>query len=245
MSPYKAFLNNVRQFFNTNGFLRFLLSGYIFIFALGGFLFLLGAFILGVYEPFAILGGILIYAGLLLTIIREDVMTMVITSAVISLGSLIAWIIALVGTRVYGFQAGGMFLFGPLFYFLAFGTLAVLVFIKAEKFRQMRAASAAARQTAGITCPRCGAFVPGNSAFCPSCGVPSPAAQQYGPVQQPPQYAPPQPQYAPPQPQYAPPAAPATPQAAPEAVPEAPKCANCGADVAPGAAFCAKCGAKQ
>ncbi len=250
MSPYKAFLNNVRQYFNTNGFLRFLLSAYIFIFALGGLLYLLGAFILGVYEPFSIIGVILMYTGLLLTIIREDVMTMVITSAVISLGSLIAWIIALVGTRVYGFQAGGMFLFGPLFYFLALGTLAVLVFIKAEKFKQMRAASAAARQTAGITCPRCGAFVPMNAAFCPACGIQNPATQQYGPVQQ----AVPMPQYAPPQPQYAPPvppqAAPPAPEAAPmpEAAPAteaAPKCASCGADVAPGAAFCAKCGAKQ
>lgn len=238
MSPYKAFLNNVRQYFNTNGFFRFLLSGYIFIFAIGGLLYLLGAFILGVYEPFSIIGGILMYTGLLLTIIREDVMTMVITSGVISLGSLIAWIIALVGTRVYGFQAGGMFLFGPLFYFLAFGTLAVVVFIKAEKFRQMRSASAAARQTAGITCPRCGAFVPMNATFCPACGVPNPATQQYGAVPQP------APQYAPPAaPQYAPPAAPQA-APAPEAA-SAPKCANCGAEIPAGAAFCAKCGAKQ
>jgi hypothetical protein len=50
MSPYKMFLNNVRQFFNTNGFFRFLLSGYIFIFALGGLIYLLGAYIMGITE---------------------------------------------------------------------------------------------------------------------------------------------------------------------------------------------------
>ncbi len=236
MSPYKTFLNNTRQYFNSSGFFKFLLSGYIFIFAIGGLLYLLGAFILQVYEVFAILGGILMYAGLILTLLREDMMTMVITSGVISLGSLIAWIIALVGSSYYGYSTG-RFMFGPLFYFLAFGTIAVVVFIRADKFKQMRAASATARAQAGIACPRCGAFVPTNAAFCPSCGAQNPAKQQYGPVQTPPPQAPP--------PQAPPPQAEAAPQA--EEKPEAAglKCSNCGADIPQGAAFCANCGAKQ
>lgn len=219
MSPYKAFLNNTRQYFNTRGFFRFLLSGYLFIFALGGLIYLLGGFILAIYEPFCIIGSILMYTGLLLTVLREDLMGLVITSATISVGSLIAWIIALAGARAYGYyQVGGMFLFGPLFYFLSFGLIAVLVFVMAEKFKQMRAASAIARaQTAGISCPKCGAFVPMTAMFCPSCGVKNPGIQQYGAVQQP--------QVTPPQ--------------------AAPKCSNCGADIFPGNAFCARCGAKQ
>jgi RNA polymerase subunit RPABC4/transcription elongation factor Spt4 len=187
------------------------------------------------------------YAGLILTLLREDMMTMVITSGVISLGSLIAWIISLVGREVgFGYRVS-VFLFGPLFFFLLFGAIAIVVFVKAERFRQMRAASAASRTMAGIACPKCGAFVPANAGFCPVCGAQNPAMQQYGPVQQP-QYAPPvQPQYAPPvQPQYAPPAQPQYAPPAPEAAPAAaPKCVNCGADIVPGAAFCAQCGAKQ
>jgi ribosomal protein L40E len=244
MSPYKAFLNNVRQYFNTSGFFRFLLSGYIFIFAIGGLLYLLSAFIPAISEPFNVISGILMYAGIILTLLREDMMTMVITSGVISLGSLVAWIIGLVG-RDYGFGFMGIrtsvFLVTPFLYFLMFGAIAIVVFVKAEKFKQMRAASAAARAQAGIACPRCGAFVPVNAAFCPACGVPNPAMQQYGAVPQAPPQATPQ---APPQapPQYGPvtQAAPAQPEAAP-----VPKCASCGADVPPGAAFCAKCGAKQ
>lgn len=234
MSPYKVFLNNTRQYFNTNGFLRFLLSGYIFIFALGGIFYLLGAFGI-VTDVFGLLGSILIYAGLILTMLREDMWTMVITSGVISLGSLVAWIIALAGGGNYlGYPIPGHFVFSTLFYFLAFGAISVVVFVMAEKFKQMRAASAAARQTAGIACPRCGAFVPVNAAFCPSCGVQNPAMQQYGAVNQAPQYAPPvQPQYAPPAPQ------------APPVEAAAPKCVNCGANIQAGAVFCANCGAKQ
>ncbi len=245
MSPYKAFLNNTRQYFNTNGFLRFLLSGYIFIFAIGGVLYLLGVFIADIAEPFAVVSGILMYAGLILTLLREDMMTMLITSGVISLGSLVGWILGLVGRSYgYGIVAGGVFLVTPFLYFIMFALIVVFVLVKSDKFRQMRAASAAARQTAGIACPRCGAFVPVNAAFCPACGVQNPAMQQYGAVSQnAPQYAPAQPQAAP---QYAspvPPQAPPAQEAAP--APAAPKCASCGADLAQGAAFCAKCGAKQ
>lgn len=224
MSPYKAFLNNTRQYFNTNGFLRFLLTAYIFVFALGGLFYLLGAFILSLFEPFIVISTILMYAGLILTVLREDMMTLVITSGVISLGSLIAWIL---GLAVYN----GIFFVTSFLYFLIFGALAVIVFLKAEKFKQMRAASAARAQMAGIACPRCGSFIPMNAAFCPSCGAQNPAMQQYA--------APVQPQYAPPV-QQAPPAPPAEAQA-----PAAAQCVSCGANIPAGAAFCSKCGAKQ
>lgn len=241
MSAYKTFLNNTRQFFNTNGFLRFLLAAYIFVFALGGFLYLLGAFVLSIMEPFIVISTILIYAGIILTLLREDMMTLVITSGIISLGSLIAWIIGLASYRV--------FFVTPFLFFILFGTLAVLVFLKAEKFKEMRAASAARAQMAGIACPRCGGFIPMNAAFCPSCGAQNPNMQQYAaPVQ--PQYAPPvQPQYtAPAQPQYAPPVQPqGTPQAPPAEAdkPATVQCSSCGADIPAAAVFCSKCGAKQ
>ena len=234
MSPYKNFLNAVRTYFNTVPFLRFLLTADIFVFGVGGLLYLIGAFILGVYEVFTILGTILMYAGLLLTIIRENIMPLLITSCVISLGSLIAWIIALVGTRVYGFAVGGVFMFGPLFFFLMFGAIAIIVLVKAEKFKQMRAASAARAQAAGVPCPRCGAFIPANAGFCPSCGAPNQGP--YAP-QMPPQAAPMQP-----------PPAQAPPQAAPVEPPVQPassKCVQCGTELSPGATFCGKCGAKQ
>jgi ribosomal protein L40E len=208
------------------------LSGYIFIFALGGLIYLLGAFIAVLSDVFGVLGAILMYTGLILTVLREDMMTMVITSGVISLGSLVSWIISLAGGGNYmGFGIPGHFVFSTLFYFLAFGAIAIVVFVRAEKFRQMRAASAQARaQMAGISCPRCGAFVPMNAAFCPACGVQNPAMQQYGAVPQAPlQYGPAGAQVPPVQPEAAP----------------APKCVNCGADIPMGAAFCAKCGAKQ
>ena len=182
-------------------------------------------------------------AGLFLTIIKEDTLTLAITSAAISFISLIAWILALAGVLAGGgylgvFYSVSVFVFTPLFYFLAFGTIAVLVFIMADRFKQMRAASAARSQMAGVACPRCGSFVPMNSGFCPTCGAPNPVVQQA-----PPQYAPPaQPQYAPPaQPQYAPPAEPK----AENAEPAGPKCVSCGADIPAGAAFCAHCGSKQ
>ncbi|MGI5850119.1 MAG: zinc-ribbon domain-containing protein [Christensenellales bacterium] len=269
MSPYKNFLNAVKTYFDTVPFLKFLLSADIFVFGIGGLLYLLGAFILGVYEVFSILGGILMYAGLLLTLIRENIMPLLVTSCVISLGSLIAWIVALVGTRIYGFATGGIFLFGPLFYFLAFGAIAILILVKAERFKQMRAASAARAQTAGIPCPRCGAFVPMSAGFCPTCGAKNPA--QYAPMTPPGPppmsnpYVPPmppsapsvQPQPAPGAPSVQPQPAPGAPSVQPQPAPGAPsvqpaqetpsmaKCSSCGADLPADATFCGKCGAKQ
>lgn len=280
MSPYKTFLNNTRQYFNTNGFLRFLLSMYIVVFAVGGALFVLGTFLIpGIFfNEFCIsIGTVLMLAGLLLTAIKEDMMTLVIASAAISFLCLISWILALVGVTgwagvfnsamgqlgdMFGgdysnIGGGGGFSFTSFFYFLAFGTLTTLVFLKAEKFQQMRAASAARAQMAGIACPRCGGFIPMNAAFCPSCGAQNPAMQQYAaPMQS--QYAPPaQPQYAPPappqytapaQPQYAPPVqqqdTPPAPPAEPEATPTV-QCVYCSAYIPAGASFCSKCGTKQ
>lgn len=236
MSPYKNFLASTKAFFNSNAFLKFLLSAQIFIFAAGGLFYLLGLFIVSVYEAFVCIGTILIWAGLLLSVIKEDMLTIVISSGAIALGSLVAWIIGLAG-RSYSFggfgafSAPGAFLFTPFFYFLIFAAISIVVFVRAEKFRAMRAASAA--KSAGYACPTCGNFVSYTSAFCPSCGTKRP-----------------EPQYAPPvQPQYAPPVQPApVPPAQPAPAPEAPagnKCVSCGADLPEGAAFCGKCGSQQ
>ncbi|MFA5676330.1 MAG: zinc ribbon domain-containing protein [Christensenellales bacterium] len=219
MSPYKNFLAATKAFFNSNAFLKFLLSAQIFIFAAGGLFYLLGLFIIEVYEAFVCLGTILIWAGLLLSVIKEDSLTMVISSGTIALGSLVAWIIGLAG-RNYGFGivVGGSFLFTPFFYFLIFAAIAIVIFVKAEKFRSMRAASAA--KSAGYACPGCGNFVAYTSAFCPSCGTKRPE-QQYAPPAQPVQ------------------------SAAPASEATGNKCVSCGADLPEGAAFCGKCGSEQ
>lgn len=261
MSPYKNFLNAAKDYFNSVPFLRFLLTAYIFVFAAGGLFYLLGAFIITISPYFATIGIVLMLLGVILTLIQDDMMTLLITSGVIALGSLIAFIIYLFNLGSFGFYVAfiGRGWFEPVFYFLAFGTIALLVPIKSSKFKQMRAASAAARaqyRPQGIACPQCGSFVPVMAGFCPQCGAKNPVQVQYAaPVQ--PQYAPPtQPQYAPPaQPQYTAPAPPPPVQPQPEpteaptvSAPEQatlPKCNSCGADIAPDAAFCGKCGAKQ
>lgn len=244
MSPYKSFIAAAKNYFQSVAFLKFLLAASIFIFAAGGLFYLLGLFILGVSEAFICLGSILIWAGLLLSIFKEDVLTIAITSGVISLGSLVAWIIKLAGGASYfGITVGGSFAFTPFFFFLIFGAISIVVFIMAEKFKSMRAASAAARPQ-GVPCPRCGSIVPFGSGFCPACGTPAP---QYAPPQPPP-YAPPQMQYAPPQapPQYAPPAPPAAPaEPVSQPAPATKKCVSCGADLPVDAMFCGKCGSKQ
>jgi ribosomal protein L40E len=218
-------------------------------------------------------------AGLLLTIIKEDMIVLISVSGAISIGSLVAWIINLAGrsysVSAYGYSLNygtyGYFTFTPLFYFLLFGGIAVLVLIKSEKFKAMRSASAA--RAVGVNCPKCGGFIPMASAFCAQCGTPNPGPAQYAPPAAPhyappaaPQYAPPAaPQYAPPAaPQYAPPAAPAEPvpaapamsepvlsepvvsePAAMEPAPAANLCKNCGVELPAGAMFCGKCGTKQ
>lgn len=255
MSPYKNFLNAAKDYFNSVPFLRFLLTAYIFVFATGGLFYLLGAFIITISPYFATIGIVLMFAGIILTIIQEDMMTLLITSGVIAIGSLIAFIKYLFSLGSFGFYVAfiGRGWFEPVFYFLAFGTIALLVLIKSEKFKQMRAASAAARaqyKPQGIACPQCGAFVPVMAGFCPQCGAKNPVQAQYA--------APAQPQYAPPvQPQYTAPVPPSVPPVQPQPEPTeappapsseqaaVPKCKSCGADLAPGAAFCGQCGAKQ
>ncbi len=227
MSPYKKFLAAANEYFESVPALKFLLSIYIVVFAVGGLLFLVGSFV----ASFLIcIGTVLMLAGLLLTIIKDDMMTLAIASASIAFLSLVAWILWLAGAFTFGLP---IFLFDPLFYFLAFGAIAVVVFLKSEKFRDMRAASA---KPAGIPCPKCGGIIPLSASFCPQCAAPNPG---------PPQYAPPAaPQYAPPvAPQYAPPAAP--PPASAEPAAGSVKCVNCGTELPAGAMFCGKCGTKQ
>ncbi len=243
MTPYKNFISSAQTFFSTNAFLKFLLTAQIFIFAFGSLFFLLGLFILQVYEAFICIGSILIWAGLLLSIIKNDMLTIVIASGTIALGSLVGWIISLAGSAYYGYSVGGVFMFTPFFYFLAFGAVTIVVAIKSEKFRGMRAASAV--KTMGVACQNCGAVVPANAAFCPNCGAKKPEPQ-YAPPQQ--AYAPPppsaQPAYAPPPVQPAEPAQPAPEPEQPEK-PEGKKCLNCGMELPLDAAFCGKCGSKQ
>lgn len=249
MSTYKNFINAARLYCNSSGFLRFLLAGRTAIFAAGGFLYMLGAFLLNldqfstgfaIYDAFAPIGLALAVIGLIFCILADDAISLVVVSSVISAGALAAFI-TLWARGVFATA----FMFGPLFWFIVFLTIMLLTVIKADKFKEMRAASAARASMAAIVCPKCGSYMSIVASFCPSCGAPSPVVK-YAP---PPQYAPPvqsQPQYAAPvQPQYAPPAQPqyATPAEIHETT--VPKCSNCGADITPGTVFCAKCGTKQ
>ncbi len=243
MSLYKSFIAATKEYFQSVVFLKFLLSASIFVFAAGGLFYLLGLFFWSVYDVFVTLGSILIWAGLLLSIIKEDVMTIAITSAAISLGSFVGWIISFIGRSYFGYVVGGVFAFTPFLFFLIFGGIATIVFIKAEKFKSMRAASAAARPS-GMPCQRCGNIVPFGSGFCPACGAPAP---QYAPPQYaPPQYAPPQPPAPPAAPaEQAAPAEPAAPVEPPKEAPSVKKCVSCGAELPSDAVFCGMCGAKQ
>ena len=229
MSPYKNFLSATKAYFNSVSSLKFLLSSHIYVFALGGLLYVLGVFIPGLYlyDLLTCVGGIIMFAGLILTFIDEDMMALVITSGAISLLSLIAWVVKLFTGYFYL-----MLFFGPFIYFLIFGAIAIIVAVKSEKFKQMREAAAARPLPGTIICPRCGVAIPPEAGFCPSCGTPKPAPQQYAPpvAQQP--YAPPAApqQYAAPpasQQQYAPPAAqqytpPVQPEPPKQSVPETP-----------------------
>ena len=232
MSPYKSFISSAKEYLNSNGFLKFLLSARVVVLALGGLLYLLGIFLINirgagavaVYDAFTCLGVVLMLAGLLLNLVAEDSMTIMIVSGSVSVASLVAWIVLL--ARSYPF------LLTPLFYFLAFGAICLLMFLKAEYFVKMRAEAASrnaqirteAAARAMIPCPRCGAGVPKSAGFCPNCGAPNPA-MQYAPPAQPP-YAPPagQQPYSPPAGQYAPPYAPPAqmPYAPPPFVPAEP-----------------------
>jgi hypothetical protein len=161
MSPYKKFIASVKEYFESVPVLKFLLSAYIFVFAAGGAFFLLGQFIFGISNSFTTIGTLLMLSGLILTLVKEDVMALLITSGVIALGSLIAWIIRIIQLASFGFYSGFasyylgdfFFQFSSLFYFLAFGAIAVLVLIKSEKFKEMRAAAAAKAAVPARTVP--------------------------------------------------------------------------------------------
>ena len=259
MSPYKKFIEATKAYFNEVPVLKFLLTAYAFVFGIGGALFLIGSF-LSIWAFFArdfftCVGGITMLAGLILTLIQEDDIVLVITSGIISVGSLLAWIFKLAfGITIWSFS-GAVFLFEPLLYFLGFGAIAVFAALGSDKFKQMRAQNAArAQAAAGVPCANCGTPIPAGAAFCPACGAPRPAAPQ-PPVQpapaQPAAPAPAQPESAP-----APASEPIQPAPAPEPAPPVqpaetseppaqPKCKACSADIPPGAAFCGKCGAKQ
>lgn len=256
MSPYKSFLSAAKAYLNSHGLLRFLLSAHIAVFALGGMFYLLGAFLVNIasvgsvsiYDAFVTLGTVLMWAGLLLSLIAQDPMTIVIGSGSVAVCSLVAWVVLL--ARRFPF------FFGPLFYFLVFGAICIITAIKAERFVKMRQEAAA---KATVHCTRCGAAMPGGASFCPMCGASNAPIQYAPPV--PPSYAA-QPPYAPPaQPPYAPPAQPAEPAAGPAGEPvaepaaptepaapaeaDAKTCVSCGAELPAGAVFCGKCGTKQ
>jgi hypothetical protein len=179
MSPYKSFTSAAKTYFNSVPFLKFLLSAYIYVFAAGGFLFLLGEFVMFA-GLFTSIGRLVMFAGLILTLIQEDDMVLAITSASISVLSLVALIVNTIRLRFWGFG----FDFELLLYFLGFGAIALLTFLKSEKFKQMREASAArAQAAAGMPCPRCGALIPQTAGFCPSCGLPRPAQPPVPPQQ--------------------------------------------------------------
>jgi len=249
MSPYKNFLSAAKDYMNSHGFLRFLLSAHIVVFALGGLFYVLGIFLVNIasaggvsiYDAFVTLGTVLMWAGLLFSLIAEDPLTIVIASGSVAFCSLVAWIVLL--ARNYPF------FFGPLFYFLAFGTICIVTAVKAERFVKMRAEAAA---KATVHCTRCGSMIPAGVSFCPACGAPN-APRQYAPTAQPPYTPPVQPPYTPPaQPTYTPPVQPVTaPEPAAQPEPAAPagegkkQCLGCGAELPAGAVFCGKCGMKQ
>ena len=216
MSSYKSFMSVAKTYAESTPFLKFLLSARIVVFALGGLLYVLGIFLINImsngsvslYDAFTCVGVVLMLTGLLLNMAADDAMTIVIVSLSISVVSLVAWIVLL--ARSFPF------FLTPLFYFLAFGAVCLVTFLKAERFVKMRA-EAAARST--VFCPRCGTGLPIAAAFCPNCGTPNPMTQ-YAPPAAP--YAPSAAPYAPPAAPYAPPAAPYAPPAATYAPPVAP-----------------------
>ena len=264
MSPYKSFIAAAKTYLESVPFLKFLLSAHIYVFSLGGLIFLLGSFIGGLYDVFTCIGGIIVFAGLLLTLVKEDMLTLIIASGSLAFASLIAWIVGLVAFNLFGVI---FFRWHPFLYFLIFGAIAVIVFVKSEKFKQMRVEAATrneqmrteAAARAMIPCPRCGAGIPRAAGFCPNCGAPSPAMQyappSYAPPAGQPTYAPPAGQYAPPPyPPYAPPAAPYAPPPfvpaepaapAPPVEPVVPKPEEAvSAEPAPAVKHCVSCGAE-
>lgn len=220
MSPFKNFCEATKAYFATVPFLQFLLTASIYIFALGALFYIVDLFVY-TYLILSGIGRVLIFAGLILTVIKQDAMTLLITSSVISLACLIGWIVALavqpnlnafsqwaVYSAVYSYG----FKFEPLIYFLGFGAIALYTGLKSERFQQIRAENMAKAQARAAQ-----------------------AQAMYAQQQQ--QYAQQQQQYAQQQTQQ-----PVQQQAA---APAGNKCVKCGADLPPGAGFCGNCGSPQ
>ncbi len=281
MDAIKNSLKSVKSVFEGVPFLKVMLTAGVYIFAGGGLLWLISAFLPVIYGAYFIktllasFGRVAIFVGLGFAAVKSEDLFVLITSAAISVGALIA---ALVEVIAYGYSNFELWL-----YFLLFGGVAALVLIFGDKFKEMKAAAqqraqeravqqaaaqqaaaqqaaaqaAAAQQVQLIECPNCKGPVPINAKFCPNCGAPNPALQQQAPpvAPTPPPAAPAAPAPVAPAPE-APPAAPTPAQEAPPAAPaqEAPPaapapetkaCSACGAQIPASSAFCGQCGAKQ
>jgi ribosomal protein L40E len=254
MSLYKSFVGAAKAYLESIPFLKFLLTARIYVFSLGGLIFLLGSFIGGVYDLFTCIGSIILWAGLLLMLISEDAPALVIAGGSLSAISLIAWVVGLIANPWAGFYGYVVFRWQPFLYFLIFGAIAIIIFVKSEKFKQLRAQAAA---RAAMPCPRCGAGIPKGAGFCSNCGAPNPAMSYPPPSYAPPAgpYPPPYPPYpptysavpadAPAPPPYTPPTPPPSVPPVDSAAPAVKQCSGCGAEIPAEAVFCGKCGAKQ
>ena len=276
MDAIKNSLKSVKSVFEGVPFFKVMLMAGVYIFAGGGLLWLISAFLPVIYGAYFIktllasFGRVAIFVGLGFAAVKSEDLFVLITSAAISVGALVA---ALVEIIAYGYSNFELWL-----YFLLFGGVAALVMIFGDKFKEMKAAAqqraqeraaqqaaaqaAAAQQVQLIECPNCKGPVPINAKFCPNCGAPNPTMQQAPPAAPTPPpaaptaspaapEAPPAPAPTPEAPE-APPVAPApeAPPAAPEAPPAAPApetkaCSSCGAQIPASSAFCGQCGAKQ
>ncbi len=204
--------------------------------------FFTGTFYLQVYEAFICIGSILIWAGLLLSIIKNDMLTIVIASGTIALG-LLGLDHQPCGECILRVFSRRRFYVYAVFLFPCFWCRHDSCRHKVREIQGMRAASAV--KTMGVACQNCGAVVPANAAFCPNCGAKKPGAAiraataglctastvcSTGP-------------YA------AACTASGAAQPAPEPEqpekPEGKKCLNCGMELPFDAAFCGKCGSKQ
>ena len=215
MTPYKNMIESAKAYLSSTPFLQFLLTAGVYIFALGALFYIIDLFVY-TYMILSGLGRVLMFAGLLLTLIKKEDLALVIISGVVALACLIGWIIALVGTSYMGIRLGGSFAFEPLLYFLGFGAIALFTGLKSEKFKQMRAEAAARAQYQQQQYAQQQAMY----------------AQQQQQAQQQGQAVPP------------PPAAAAAPAPAPAAA-AGKKCVKCGADLPADAVFCGACGTKQ
>ena len=262
MDAIKNSLKSVKSVFEGVPFFKVMLMAGVYIFAGGGLLWLISAFLPVIYGAYFIktllasFGRVAIFVGLGFAAVKSEDLFVLITSAAISVGALVA---ALVEIIAYGYSNFELWL-----YFLLFGGVAALVMIFGDKFKEMKAAAqqraqeraaqqaaaqaAAAKQVQLIECPNCKGPVPINAKFCPNCGAPNPAMQPAPPAAPTPPPAAPAPTPEAPE---APPVAPA-PEAspAPEApaaapAPETKACSACGAQIPASSAFCGQCGAKQ